>query len=222
MNRESERTALLRAILEQPDCDTVRGAFADWLDENGESERAEFIRAQISAANGTVLESLKLWTLLHGSEWFADLCSVMGFESRHWGVRPDESVHYEHKNCSGEFFVRRGFVSEIALPCADFMAHAADIFAAHPVTSVKLTDKEPHQMNDEAFYWWQYPNDNNELVTELPKELHIGIRGGGELNKTFTSLAGANNALSLVCVSYGRSLASLPPYSPLPVKAVRL
>lgn len=42
----SERDALLRAILQHPDDDTPRLIFADWLDEHGEADRAEFIRAQ--------------------------------------------------------------------------------------------------------------------------------------------------------------------------------
>src|SRR5688572_22453465 len=43
----SERDAFLRAIAAEPSDDTVRLAFADWLDEHDEPERAEFIRLQI-------------------------------------------------------------------------------------------------------------------------------------------------------------------------------
>jgi uncharacterized protein (TIGR02996 family) len=38
--------AFLQAILESPDDDTPRLVYADWLDENGDSDRAEFIRVQ--------------------------------------------------------------------------------------------------------------------------------------------------------------------------------
>lgn len=38
--------ALLRAILSDPRDDTPRLVYADWLDENGEPDRAEFIRVQ--------------------------------------------------------------------------------------------------------------------------------------------------------------------------------
>jgi uncharacterized protein (TIGR02996 family) len=40
----------LRAILEEPDDDTHRLVYADWLDENGQPEHAEFIRVQIELA----------------------------------------------------------------------------------------------------------------------------------------------------------------------------
>jgi uncharacterized protein (TIGR02996 family) len=43
----SDRLAFLRAIRTNPDDDTARLAFADWLDEHDEPPRAEFIRVQI-------------------------------------------------------------------------------------------------------------------------------------------------------------------------------
>jgi uncharacterized protein (TIGR02996 family) len=44
---ETERS-LLDAVLENPDDDLPRLVYADWLDENGDPKRAEFIRAQIA------------------------------------------------------------------------------------------------------------------------------------------------------------------------------
>jgi uncharacterized protein (TIGR02996 family) len=46
----SDRDALLAAICANPHEDTPRLAFADWLNENGEDARAEFIRAQCALA----------------------------------------------------------------------------------------------------------------------------------------------------------------------------
>src|SRR5215203_2415404 len=43
----SDESALLAAILANPDEDTPRLVYADWLQENGQPERAEFIRLQI-------------------------------------------------------------------------------------------------------------------------------------------------------------------------------
>jgi uncharacterized protein (TIGR02996 family) len=39
--------AFLQAIREAPDDDAPRLVYADWLDENGQPERADFIRYQI-------------------------------------------------------------------------------------------------------------------------------------------------------------------------------
>jgi uncharacterized protein (TIGR02996 family) len=41
------REALFRAILDAPEDDLPRLAFADWLEEHGQADRAEFIRVQI-------------------------------------------------------------------------------------------------------------------------------------------------------------------------------
>ena len=42
---------LYRAILESPDDDSPRLVWADWLEENGEPDRAEFVRLQCQWAN---------------------------------------------------------------------------------------------------------------------------------------------------------------------------
>lgn len=46
----SDRAAFLRAVCEDPSDDCPRLVFADWLDENGEPDRAEFIRVQCELA----------------------------------------------------------------------------------------------------------------------------------------------------------------------------
>jgi uncharacterized protein (TIGR02996 family) len=45
-----QHEAFLQAILERPEDDVPRLVYADWLDENGDSERAEFIRLQCALA----------------------------------------------------------------------------------------------------------------------------------------------------------------------------
>jgi uncharacterized protein (TIGR02996 family) len=53
MSETMNRTAFLEAIKAEPDDDTHRLVFADWLEENGEPERAEFIRVQVKRARPT-------------------------------------------------------------------------------------------------------------------------------------------------------------------------
>ena len=45
----TEEAALLRAVLGRPDDDVPRLVLADWLDEHGQPERAEFVRVQCEA-----------------------------------------------------------------------------------------------------------------------------------------------------------------------------
>src|SRR5262245_42219655 len=46
----SDGPALLASCVEDPEDDVPRLVYADWLEEQGQSERAEFIRAQIQLA----------------------------------------------------------------------------------------------------------------------------------------------------------------------------
>src|SRR5262245_4711995 len=45
-----EDVALIREIVECPDDDLPRLVYADWLDDHGQAERAEFIRVQVELA----------------------------------------------------------------------------------------------------------------------------------------------------------------------------
>src|SRR5262245_74448 len=50
MAHMNDHDHLLRAVLAAPDDDHLRLAFADWFEENGDAERAEFIRVQCRLA----------------------------------------------------------------------------------------------------------------------------------------------------------------------------
>jgi uncharacterized protein (TIGR02996 family) len=52
MDLLSQHEAFLRAIFDAPDDDTPRLVYADFLQENGEDDRAEFIRVQCELARG--------------------------------------------------------------------------------------------------------------------------------------------------------------------------
>lgn len=46
----SDRAAFLTAVRDEPDEDTHRLVYADWLDESGQPEHAEFVRLQVAGA----------------------------------------------------------------------------------------------------------------------------------------------------------------------------
>lgn len=48
----TDEQALLQSIIDNPDDDFSRLVFADWLEENGQADRAEFIRVQVAIARG--------------------------------------------------------------------------------------------------------------------------------------------------------------------------
>ena len=178
----SDRDALLAAILENPGCDTVRLAFADWLEENGEEMRGELIRQHIAKP----LKHQSAPGVPARWEWFAsaevvELAPALPGVS--WGVS-------------------RGFVSEIHLPCAAFMQHAEGIFRAHPVTKVVLTDVRPTMSEFEG------RGDPWTFAGLGLSERLYSISGWRWWHPT----AEATDAyLSARCVAYGRALAGLPP-----------
>jgi uncharacterized protein (TIGR02996 family) len=84
----SDGDALFRAILEAPADDFPRLVYADWLQENGKPQRAEFIRLQCEAWHlcpqyATVTEARTAASRLykdHLDEWHAELPAVPGVE----------------------------------------------------------------------------------------------------------------------------------------------
>ncbi|VTR92373.1 Repeat-companion domain protein OS=Isosphaera pallida (strain ATCC 43644 / DSM 9630 / IS1B) GN=Isop_0537 PE=4 SV=1 [Gemmata massiliana] len=113
----------LKAICDNPDDDTVRLVYADWLEENGDPERAEFIRLQIAYpsrpaefdAGYARMEELRK---LHSGKWRAELPQVNG-------------VTY------GQF--RRGFLDRVTFRnFQGFVARGDKLLAQIPACEVRL------------------------------------------------------------------------------------
>jgi uncharacterized protein (TIGR02996 family) len=84
----SDGDVLFRVICEQPQEDTPRLVYADWLEENGQPERAEFIRLQCEAwslcPQYTSIHKARTrasWLLKkHGDKWYGELPAIPGVE----------------------------------------------------------------------------------------------------------------------------------------------
>lgn len=114
---------LLNAILEDPADDMRRLVYADYLAENGEEERAEFIRAQVGDR--------------FGGQYTADVGMAKAYRPHaipewwpyNWGVQ-----------------IKRGFVQWLRLPSADWFKHHEAITSQHPIEEVTLTTAVPLQI----------------------------------------------------------------------------
>src|SRR5947199_487789 len=132
----NERDALLRAICANPDDDTSRLVFADWLDEHAEPERAEFIRVQIELARGVenpaLKEREKVLLAAHRDEW------------------EQPFRQFEVEGSFREFIYalhfRRGFVWGIEVNDEEqrFANHATELFALAPIQRVAFFHKWQH------------------------------------------------------------------------------
>ncbi len=121
MHPMTEWQAIVAAIKDKPEDDVLRLVAADWLDEHGESERAEFVRESCSRFKGDTS---------NGGTWFTDLPNAS-----QWFPELSPAVHP-----AGECYLIRGFCDTVCCPSAAWLAHGDAILAAHPVRTVRLTD----------------------------------------------------------------------------------
>jgi uncharacterized protein (TIGR02996 family) len=149
--------ALLADILANPEDDTVRLVLADWLDEHGDPERAEFIRVQVELASDPYRESLCRETCDPPEFWGCPDRVVRKRERELLaGPRPDvyenEVVWFNAGDGTESWRTmfrpqwRRGFVEAVACEAADWLAHAAALLARHPIREVTLTTLPTWQM----------------------------------------------------------------------------
>src|SRR5688500_16209258 len=119
----AENIALLQAVIANPREDTPRLAYADWLDENGDSERARFIRLQyeieklppIGPKASKARKEEEALLKKHEKEWAGEIAGL-----------------------TEAFWFRRGFVEMLRLPAANFLKHGARLFQLAPLRAVRF------------------------------------------------------------------------------------
>jgi uncharacterized protein (TIGR02996 family) len=235
----TEREAFLRAILEDPADDTPRLAFADWLTDQGEGPRAEFIRVQVElrqyplaieeAKPGGAIPATKRYGQLRTRERELLLARNDGGATNRWAWGHHVSHLIGEPWSADSVQFRRGFVESVTLTAADFLRHAEALFRAQPITRVTLSDRDAggayHDGAGIAFVRRQ-PSDTRDSPDTLPDvlfdrlvspesanfvSLHVGDSVGWIELKYFPDAADARDALSDSCVAHGRELAGLPP-----------
>jgi uncharacterized protein (TIGR02996 family) len=117
----STETALLRAIRDNPDEDTPRLMYADYLEEEGFSARAEFIRVQVECAQ--LPEDDPKRRALEDREHEL----LAGHECEWLGVSPDDMEELT------EWAFERGFVNELAASPVFMRTAGTDLCATHPL-----------------------------------------------------------------------------------------
>ncbi len=118
--------ALLKAILCDPEDDAPRLIYADWLDGEGHSDRAEFIRVQIG------LEGIEE-PAVHAahSDPSCEGCRLIAREGE---LMPDYPLP---TNFVQEY--RRGFIHSVECTAEDWLAHGDEILLSQPVREVTLS-----------------------------------------------------------------------------------
>jgi uncharacterized protein (TIGR02996 family) len=120
----------LRSLLAQPDDDTLRLAMADWLDENDQPARAEFIRVQVDLARGVEERSQRNTLEVRQAE-------LLNAYEREW-VRPLAEVLDCKPDEWGGWVFRRGFVEYFHLPGPVVNRHGEKLSKLTPVRELFL------------------------------------------------------------------------------------
>lgn len=120
-----DEQAFLDTIFEYPDEDGPRLVYADWLEESGRTERAEFIRIQMelphvlprSRERAALARREKQLLSKHRSEWFSE---------------------FDGWTLNRTYFIRRGFVDAVETRAEMFLEGMQEHFRRSPIREVKL------------------------------------------------------------------------------------
>src|SRR4051794_7136497 len=126
----TEHNPFIPAILENWEDDAPRLICTDWFEENGQPERAEFIRIQCQLTR--LPEDNPCRPELHQRQ-----DALLATHQDNW----DRELHQLVRRWSGcqiALRYRRGFVEWVALDTAGFLKHAETLFQVAPVRAVKL------------------------------------------------------------------------------------
>lgn len=183
---------LFLAIQVDPFDDLARRAFADELEFLGYTRRASNLR----------------WFLDHPrSHQGIGLPTVFTWLKRQ--KVPDTG--------SGFGVMNRGFLWEVRLPLKLFMDSARELFLAHPLISVRLTDRSPGMARGEGggdgYFWGTISDLGQDMPWVVPVELASKSPGSDYCREvaSFADREEASDWLSQKCVDHGRRLAGLPP-----------
>jgi len=119
------RQAFLSEIVAKPEDDVARLVFADWLEDNGDADRAEFIRDQIR------LEGMPEWD----PERFDVEERSLDLLSAHW---EEWTAGLPEGARQSELTFRRGFVGEAKMRPEEFLDRGDELVAAVPLQRVTL------------------------------------------------------------------------------------
>lgn len=113
----------LQAIIETPDDDTPRLVYADWLEEHGDQERAEYIRLQCELAKLDESDPRYVSLSRRSSEFYQA-------HGKKW-ARPISTL-------AEWFFFERGFVERINISAQTLLENAEAVFRSAPIHRIGL------------------------------------------------------------------------------------
>lgn len=213
----TDHDVILRAILDDPADDLPRLAYADWCEENGQVDRAEFIRVEMHISR--ICRSNRKGTPEPDANRLDEMISrqsalMYGVWELGWlDPLPRELISGSVHN--------RGFVAEVRCPLQMWLAHGPAIIRSHPVESVVATDRVAERLTNGGAAWGSpqigcihsYATLPEEIYALLPGETVHGFQNVsfGTWGKRFASPTEADNALSAALLVHAKQAAITSP-----------
>lgn len=193
----SDEAGLLLAIREQPSDDLPRMAWADWLDEQGRSERAELVRLQLALARGDESGRTREQALLaeHGQRWLDE--ELPGFK-----LRTTHEWWELAESRKGYAAFRRGFPNVFFVPLSSWNT-LREHHQRFPLARVQLTGsvvvywEGTWLVSDNPLALDHLPRELADCMPTEPEEFEHGLVAWG-----FDSEAAGNAAISRACTLY--------------------
>jgi uncharacterized protein (TIGR02996 family) len=170
--------ALLAAVIAHPDDDTPRLVYADWLQENGQPERAEFIRLQIERELGDA-NTIGYWDLRRRES------TLLSKHRKEWG-RPVRQLLP-----SSRYVFRRGFVEGVETEASLYLRSETELYAAAPLRDVVVRNvpnfvelslrRRPQCVRLRAITspgWGVHARVERDLLTMAPRQLEPHLATG--------------------------------------------
>ncbi|MDB5311650.1 MAG: hypothetical protein JWO38_5852 [Gemmataceae bacterium] len=154
----SDPDSFLRAITADPDDDTARLVFADWLADHGDPDRGEFIRLSVELARRDPDDDARE---ARRSALFARRADLFKRHNQRW-LEPFLPFAREAK-------FDRGFVSELEVAADVFLAHGADWLALAPIRRVRFTTFRVWDAATRGYAW----NAEEFLTSPLLSRLEL-------------------------------------------------
>lgn len=161
-----EHAGFMEAICANHEDDSVRLIYADWLDEHGDADRAEFIRLQVCIARGgngdekyteMRLRSGDLLTKNFGLRWAMPILDLLGWSNS--GARV------------GSWGWRRGFIESVTLTAKEWFLRHDELTSLTPIREVTLTTVL------EVSARLGTPDNYIVTLADLPGGVGVGPRG---------------------------------------------
>jgi uncharacterized protein (TIGR02996 family) len=200
-SQSETRRHLLAEVLAYPGSDAPRLVMADWLDEHGDPDRAEFIRLECDIARicrgnreGKPEPDAKRLKGLMSQE-----CGLM------WGVWQAGWCDPVPRDWLSDAVINRGFVAEVRCTAAAWLEHGRAVCACQPVEQVVLSDREPmmRQYHGHPPRWfWQAAEGETTLRCPVPGRLLVYL-----VAEDYPSREAALADLSRAALAFARAAA---------------